>query len=297
MAACWSRENAPRDVTVGVVTGVGRALGAACARQLVDHVDTLLLTDPDPHAAMAAARELVEDADVAAEPFTLDLADDDGLARLTERITELGTLRGVAHADFRSPSLADSRQILGELVAAARLTEALRPLADNGTAMVVLAAMGPLLDPNAPDPAALAILDDPLNPEFPDRIRELLGPVLDEPARAHTWISRGVHRLVRRESVRLGAVGARICSVTPGIIDTPLIQLEAAEYPGIDRIVQRTPLRRKGYAEEVAAVVAFALSEQASFLNGTDLLVDGGACAAAAVGEPNGAGRAQVLAS
>jgi NAD(P)-dependent dehydrogenase (short-subunit alcohol dehydrogenase family) len=45
-------------------------------------------------------------------------------------------------------------------------------------------------------------------------------------------------------------------------------------------LVQRTPLRREGRAEEVAAVVAFLLSDEASFLTGTDILVEGGVCAA-----------------
>lgn len=49
------------------------------------------------------------------------------------------------------------------------------------------------------------------------------------------------------------------------------------------KLVEGTPLRRMGKSGEVAAVVAFALSDQASFLNGIDLLVDGGAYAAVQV--------------
>ncbi|WP_084513375.1 SDR family oxidoreductase [Nocardia mikamii] len=52
-------------------------------------------------------------------------------------------------------------------------------------------------------------------------------------------------------------------------------------------MTERTPLRREGRAEEVAAVVAFALSDVASFLNGTDLVVDGGVTAALRAG-PDG---------
>jgi NAD(P)-dependent dehydrogenase (short-subunit alcohol dehydrogenase family) len=45
-------------------------------------------------------------------------------------------------------------------------------------------------------------------------------------------------------------------------------------------LVEQTPLAREGQAEEVAAVVAFLLSAEASFVNGTDILIDGGVCAA-----------------
>ncbi|MFF0817170.1 SDR family oxidoreductase [Rhodococcus sp. NPDC003318] len=261
---------------MGVVTGVGYGLGAACARQLVDHVETLLLTDRDPHAAAALARELVDDAGVDAEPFSLDVTDRKGLARLVARIADLGTLRAVAHADVCAPTSADWQQILAvDLVTTARLADALRPLADNGTAMVVLAGMSPMLGPDTSDAAAPAVLDDPLAQRFLRRLREALGPAIEDPAAAHAWAKRGLERFVRRESVRLGSVGARICSVSTGNIGNSPVRSETAEHSRIGRIVQR-----RGHDAEIAAVVAFALSEQASLLNGIDLLVDGGASAA-----------------
>ncbi|MQY27725.1 SDR family oxidoreductase [Nocardia aurantia] len=266
--------------TVGIVTGAGRGMGLACAKRLTGAVDSLLLVDRDEATAQAAAVELAGDR-ASVEAFVLDVTDTDGLARLAERTAELGTLRAVAHAAGISPTMADWRRILTvDLVATARLSEALRPLAVEGTAFTCFASMAPLLDPSQPDPAAIAVLDDPLAPDFLERLREVVGPNLEDSGYAYTWAKRGVHRFVKYEAVRLGASRARICSISPGTIDTPQQAQEAAEHPSIQKLIDATPLGRLGQAEEVAGVVAFALSDDASFLNGIDLLVDGGVLAA-----------------
>jgi NAD(P)-dependent dehydrogenase (short-subunit alcohol dehydrogenase family) len=266
--------------TVGVVTGAGRGMGLACAHRVAGMVDTVLLVDLDEASVTAAAKELAGDGAVA-EPFVLDVTDPGGLARLAARVSELGTLRAVAHAAGISPTMADWRRIFTvDLVGTAMLAEALRPLATAGTATVCFASMAPLLGADQPDPAALAVLDDPLGDRFLDRLHDAVGPSIEDTGVAYGWAKRGVHRFVRKEAVRVGPVGARVCSVSPGIIDTPQGRQEAANHSSMDALVRRTPLGRTGRAEEVAAVVAFALSDEAGFLTGIDLLVDGGVVAA-----------------
>jgi NAD(P)-dependent dehydrogenase (short-subunit alcohol dehydrogenase family) len=269
-------------MTVGIATGAGRGMGLACARRLTGMVDTLLLVDRDEATVTAAAKDLADSGRGAVvEPFVLDITDRDGLARLAAHVAELGTLGAVAHAAGISPTMADWRRILTvDLVGTAMLAEALRPLATAGTAMVCFASMAPLLGNVQPDPAVAAILDAPLDERFLDRIHDALGPAIENTGAAYAFAKHGVHRFVQREAVRLGPAGARICSVSPGIIDTPQGQQEAASHPSMGRLVQQTPLGRAGQPDEVAAVVGFLLSAEASFLTGTDILIDGGVCAA-----------------
>lgn len=272
--------------TVGIATGAGRGMGLDCARRLARQVDVLLLVDRDEAAVAAAAKEISEDGGGGCgivEPFALDVTDRDGIARLAGRVREHGTLRAVIHAAGISPTMADWRRIFEvDLVGTALLAEGLRPLAGAGTALVFFASMAPMiagvdLDP---DPDIAAVLDDPLADGFFDRLRDTVGPDIENTGLAYTWAKHGVHRFARAEAVRLGPAGARACSISPGVILTPQGRQEAADKASMQRLIDRTPLGRAGESDDVGAVAAFLVSDDARFLSGIDVLVDGGVVAA-----------------
>jgi NAD(P)-dependent dehydrogenase (short-subunit alcohol dehydrogenase family) len=268
---------------VGIATGAGRGMGKACAAALSDMVDLLLLVDLDAEAAAGTAKELADHRAVV-ESFAADVTDGGALAGLAARVAERGTLRAVAHAAGISPTMADWRRVLTvDLVGTAMLIEALRPQVTEGTAVVCFASMAPLLAAVA-DPAADAALDEPLDPHLLDHLRAALGDTIESPGMAYTWAKRGVHRFAQREAVWFGRRGGRICSVSPGIIDTPQGRQEADAHASMQTLVRQTPLGRRGLPEEVAAVTAFLLSDQASFVNGIDVPVDGGVVAALRTG-------------
>src|SRR6185312_11974375 len=156
----------------------------------------------------------------------------------------------------------------------------LRPLATKGAAIVCFASISASLAIPDVDEPADAALDEPLHPDFLERLREAVGPDLEDSGMAYTWAKRGVHRLVRREAVPLGRAGARICSVTPGVIDTPMGRQEADTHEVMAMLVRSSAMAREGLPEEVASGVAFLLSDQAGYVTGVDLTVDGGVMAA-----------------
>jgi NAD(P)-dependent dehydrogenase (short-subunit alcohol dehydrogenase family) len=102
----------------------------------------------------------------------------------------------------------------------------------------------------------------------------------EEPRLAYVLSKHGVGRLVQRHAATRGAKGARIPSLSPGIVDTEMGRLEAENQPMMAQMVASIPLARMARPEEVAAVAAFLVSDAASFITGSDVLVDGGELAA-----------------
>ncbi|MFI1044718.1 SDR family oxidoreductase [Streptomyces griseoruber] len=268
--------------TVGIATGAGGGVGEACARRLADRVDVLLLADRDEAAAARVAKGLSGYGKRAVvEPIGVDVTDPGDLARLARRAGGAGALRAVAHAESVAREEGDWRRIIEvDLVGTVLLAEALRPLAGAGTAFVYCASVSPLIARIEPDPTVAAVLDEPVDDGLLDRIRDAIGPAVEDPAWAYPWATYGVQRFARAEAVRLGPLGARVCSVSPGAIDTPQTRMEAERHESVRRLILSTPLGRTGRYEEVAAVAAFLLSDEASFVSGVDLVVDGGLCAA-----------------
>ena len=94
---------------------------------------------------------------------------------------------------------------------------------------------------------------------------------------AHYNASKGgVLQLTRSMAVELGPQGVRVNCLCPGFIDTPLNRGMADESQFRAYAERAIPLGRYGRAEEVAAAYAFLASDEASFVHGAALVVDGG---------------------
>jgi NAD(P)-dependent dehydrogenase (short-subunit alcohol dehydrogenase family) len=250
-------------VVIGAGSGMGRSVAARFAA-ITAPGDRLVLADISASAVESVA------AGCGADWVACNVAEDAGLAALLEQLPEVDAVVMTAGL---SPTMGTGREIIEvNLAGTARVAQALLSRVNPSGALVCFASTaGHMYPSDVLDP----ILDEPLAPDLYDQIAAI-EPQIQDPALAYIISKYGVRRYVRHSAAGWGARNARIVSVSPGIIDTPMGQREAAAQPMMDDIVLATPISRVGAADEVAAVACFLASPEASFVSGCDILVDGG---------------------
>jgi NAD(P)-dependent dehydrogenase (short-subunit alcohol dehydrogenase family) len=101
-------------------------------------------------------------------------------------------------------------------------------------------------------------------------------PIAGTSEAAYAFSKRAVIRYCELAAPRWGARGARIVSISPGVIGTPMGKQEMEDKPIMKQMVAATPLQREGVADDIAGGVEFLCSDAASFISAIDLRIDGG---------------------
>jgi NAD(P)-dependent dehydrogenase (short-subunit alcohol dehydrogenase family) len=259
-----------KEDQVAVIVGAATGIGLETAKLMAGSTTPLLLCDLngatlEAEAAALRGRTRVDTliADVADGAFTQKLIEALGGRRVS----------ALVHCAGLPPSKGTPARILEvNLGATISVLNAVLPHMAAGSAAVLLASTAGHLT-KIPVDAALQGLESAAD------VAALTAHASDG-AEAYQISKRGQQVLVRRRAAAFGRQGARIVSISPGVIETGMGREAFETVPFVQQMIANSPLARIGKPEEVAALAVFLCSPAASFLTGIDVIIDGGQTAA-----------------
>lgn len=262
---------------VMILTGAGQ-IGMAIARRM-GYGMKIMIGDKKPENTQAVAKILNDDG-YDTDAMEMDLSSRESIKRLIAKAQEYGDISMLVNAAGVSPSQAPVEAILKvDLYGTAVLLEEVgKVIRAGGTGVTISSQSGhrmPALTPEEDELLACTPAEELLELDLlrPENIRDTL--------HAYQLAKRCNEKRVMAESVRWGAKGARINSISPGIIVTPLA-IDEFNGPRGDfykNMFAKCPAGRPGTADEVANVAELLMSGKGAFITGADFLIDGGATA------------------
>jgi len=266
-----------------VVIGPG-SIGQAIARRVSAGKHTVLADLKQEHSDDAAKN--LGNAGFNVSATTVDVSSRESVDALVKKATSLGEIAGVVHAAGVSPSQASIEMILKvDLYGTALLLDEFgKVIAPGGSGIVIASQSGHRL-PSLSVEQNKALATTPVEELL--RLPMLQSEQIKDTLHAYQISKRGNSLRVMAEAVRWGKRGARVNTISPGIIMTPLAkdELNGPRGEGYRRMIDACPARRAGTPDEVANVAALLMGPDGTFITGSDFLMDGGVTASYWFGE------------
>ena len=254
---------------INLITGGSSGIGFECAKKFVG--EKLFITGRNEEKLKNACSEL-NALGVDADYRISDVSVASDVEALFNDITANGELGCVLNsAGISGVGVTGEKVFNIDLLGAKQvLNETLKHASDKTVLILIASIMGHTVIPNE-------MYDKYLKEPDLDGAYEALKFYLDDPNQAYNFCKRGNQLMVKKHAMEFGAKGARILSISPGIIETPM-SVKAMEAAGdvMKQMLSMTPAGRFGKPEEIANTVEFLKSEKASFISGSDILIDGG---------------------
>lgn len=269
--------------TVIVVIGAG-SIGQAVARRVSAGKHVLLADLREDNAAAAATT--LGDAGFDVSTVNVDVSSRASVRSLVDKARSIGEVAGLIHAAGVSPSQASPQTILTvDLYGTALVREEFgNVMAPGGAGVVIASQSGHRLPPLSVEQNK-ALATTPVEELL--HLPMLQADQVKDSLHAYQISKRGNSLRVMAEAVRWGKRRARINTISPGIIITPLAndELRGPRGAGYRRMIEVSAAGRAGTPDEVGTVGALLMGPDGAFITGSDFLMDGGVTAAYWFGE------------
>lgn len=272
----------PAAPEIVVVIGAG-SIGQAIARR-IGVGTTILFADLNTDAAQAAATGL-EGAGYTTATAQVDVSSRESVHALATAAAALGTVMHLVHTAGLSPAQASPEAIIAvDLVGVAHALEAFGEVIGVGGSGIVIASQAGHMLPPLPAEQHQALATTPASDL--SGLPFLQPDAITNSGTAYAIAKRANSIRVQAASVQWGDRGARLNSLSPGIIMTPLAvdELNSPAGEAYQRMIRASAAGRVGTPDEIGVTAAFLMGRDGAFVTGTDLLIDGGVIAAIAAG-------------
>jgi NAD(P)-dependent dehydrogenase (short-subunit alcohol dehydrogenase family) len=272
-----------RDVIV--VIGAGGIGLAIARRQGVGK--TILLADINPDILASATADL-RDASYAVETQTVDVSNRASVEALSAKAASLGAVMQVINTAGLSPNMATPERVLAvDLYGPALVFEVFESVIAPGGAGLIVASMAGYMMPELPADQSHALAFTPADELL--ALPFLGAESVPDSMVAYIMAKRANTLRVQAAAVCWGERGARVNSISPGIVATALARHELASPigDGYRAMIEASAAKRMAPPEEIAIAAGLLLGADGGFITGSDLLIDGGVIAAMRAGKVN----------
>lgn len=275
--------NFNKEKEVVALLGAG-SMGMAIAERVAQN--RIVLLGDISEKALETSRQKLEYSGYHVETMRVDASDKDSIYAFAKKAKELGNVKYYIHTAGASPNQTNPQHMIKlDLIGSAYALDAFgEVMAKGGAGILISSQTGYMLPQPLTNEEEYALTMTPA-----DELSQLpmLQPnVIANSSIAYIMSKRANQLRVRKAAIDWGKRGARINTISPGVVVTPLAYDEfRAAGEGYQKMIEASAMHRVGNPAEIANAAQFLLSDQASFITGTDLLVDGGTIAAIKTGE------------
>lgn len=250
-----------------LITGATGGMGYEAAKHFSKDANVLLLDLNE-----SKLKEVQQELGPNTQYIKFDITNIDDISKVVNFVKEKNGFNHLLHFAGVSESMGSSELIYNiNLVGTQILLNSLFDYVLPGGVVIntssITAYTTPLVD------GIKDLLKDPLDKNFMTNILKLT----KNTNQAYGWSKYGVLELSKREGVKWGQKKARVISISPGAIKTPMVEKEMEKNAeGINQVIALTPAGRIGLPEDITNLVTFLISDKASFITSTDIIIDGG---------------------